>query len=338
MLTGGGLLRQPGGFEGLTGVREANSMYHLAVPDGESSACRSSIFRPRLLRPLSRMSTNTFSPSSARICSTSTVQSSQASAQRAAWSRTAWCPFPTRPSGRSVPSHSMSLAKHDSAVSKSPARKAPHIRRTTSTFSCDIAYSDSPAASRASSSCRVLAAPRDLPVSDREDGGVSQIRLDAAQLGASAEPQDRDHLALSRVDQLDGLDAQIVERVEPVLHVRRTASLPIGPRSSTAPSIARWSMSSVQNSAKASRPSCANAFKAAPPPRRSSATSPTPTARRLRGRRPGSCSCTSDRATASRLVHDGEVQSRLYVASLPRRPLMNRPTTWSSPASISRSS
>ena len=38
--------------------------------------------------------------------------------------------------------------------------------------------------------CPILAAPRDLPVSDRVEGGESQIRLYAAQLGASSDSQD----------------------------------------------------------------------------------------------------------------------------------------------------
>src|SRR5215203_392160 len=68
-------------------------------------------------------------------------------------------------------------------------------------------------------SCPVLAAPRNLPVSERVEGGVGQIRLDATQLGAAADSDDSDHVVLARVDQLDLLAREIVEGVLPVLHV-----------------------------------------------------------------------------------------------------------------------
>jgi hypothetical protein len=51
----------------------------------------------------------------------------------------------------------------------------------------------------------VLAAPVDLPVSERVKRGVSQTSLDAAELGASADPEDRDDVAVSCVNPLDGL-------------------------------------------------------------------------------------------------------------------------------------
>jgi hypothetical protein len=76
----------------------------------------------------------------------------------------------------------------------------------------------------------VLAAACDLPVSEGVKGGVSQIRLDRAELGTSADPEDHDDLVVSRVDLLDGVLPEVVERVEPVV---RSASLPwIGPWSS----------------------------------------------------------------------------------------------------------
>jgi hypothetical protein len=65
----------------------------------------------------------------------------------------------------------------------------------------------------------VLAAPRDLPVADRVGDGEGQIGFDAAQLGASAEPQDRHDLFVCRVDQLQRLGPKVVERVEPVLEM-----------------------------------------------------------------------------------------------------------------------
>jgi hypothetical protein len=85
-----------------------------------------------------------------------------------------------------------------------------------------------------------VAAPSDFPVSERVEFGVGQIRLDAAQLGPSADPYDRDDLVFCCLDQLDGLEPEIVERVEPVLDEARRASFPwIGPWSSGAPSAAR---------------------------------------------------------------------------------------------------
>src|SRR5215207_6830479 len=68
-------------------------------------------------------------------------------------------------------------------------------------------------------SCPVLAAPRNLPVSERVEGGVGQIRLDATQLGAAADSGDGDDVVLARVDQLDRLAHEVVEGVLPVLHV-----------------------------------------------------------------------------------------------------------------------
>ena len=41
-------------------------------------------------------------------------------------------------------------SKVESPTVKSPASQLAYIRRKVSTFSCDIAYSESPAASRAS--------------------------------------------------------------------------------------------------------------------------------------------------------------------------------------------
>ena len=63
-----------------------------------------------------------------------------------------------------------------------------------------------------------IGGPRDLPVSERPELRVGQIRLDAAQLGPSADPHDRDDLVFSCLDQFDGLGFEIVEHVEPVLH------------------------------------------------------------------------------------------------------------------------
>src|ERR671936_40300 len=51
-------------------------------------------------------------------------------------------------------------------------------------------------------SCPELAASRDLPAPDRVEGGVGQVRLDAAQLGAAADPQDHDDFVFRWVDQL----------------------------------------------------------------------------------------------------------------------------------------
>src|SRR5215207_1393897 len=68
-------------------------------------------------------------------------------------------------------------------------------------------------------SCPVLAAPHDLPVSERVEGGVGQIRLDATQLGAAADSDDSYDVVLARIDQLDRLAREIVEGVLPVLHV-----------------------------------------------------------------------------------------------------------------------
>jgi hypothetical protein len=65
-------------------------------------------------------------------------------------------------------------------------------------------------------SCPVLAAPRNLPVSERVEGGVGQIRLDATQLGSAADSDDSDDVVLARVDQLDLLAREIVEGVLPL--------------------------------------------------------------------------------------------------------------------------
>src|SRR2546423_12266667 len=64
----------------------------------------------------------------------------------------------------------------------------------------------------------VLAAPCHLPVSDRV-GGVSQVSLDSAELRTTADPRHGDDLVLACLDQLDGLDPEIVEGADPVLHV-----------------------------------------------------------------------------------------------------------------------
>ena len=66
---------------------------------------------------------------------------------------------------------------------------------------------------------RVLAAPCDLSVADREDVSEELIRFDTAELGASAESLDRDHRVATGVDQLHQLEAEPVERVDPVLEV-----------------------------------------------------------------------------------------------------------------------
>jgi hypothetical protein len=71
-------------------------------------------------------------------------------------------------------------------------------------------------------SFRERAAPRSVP--DRRqrsrcvDHEKGQVGLDAAQLGA-ADPNGRDDLVFSCVDQLNGLGSELVERVEPVLYV-----------------------------------------------------------------------------------------------------------------------
>jgi hypothetical protein len=54
---------------------------------------------------------------------------------------------------------------------------------------------------------------------DRENNPEGFIRLDPAQLGTSAVAQNRhDHVAIG-IDQFDRLDAELVEGVDPVLHV-----------------------------------------------------------------------------------------------------------------------
>ena len=65
----------------------------------------------------------------------------------------------------------------------------------------------------------VLAAAGDLSVAERVEEGVSQVCLDAAQLGSSADPHDPDDLVLSGFIELDRLQGEVVERVPPVLDV-----------------------------------------------------------------------------------------------------------------------
>ena len=64
---------------------------------------------------------------------------------------------------------------------------------------------------------RVLAATRKLSASNRVDDRFRLSGFDAAELGASAEPLNRDHRILTGVDQFDRLEPELVERVDPVL-------------------------------------------------------------------------------------------------------------------------
>src|SRR3954469_7206967 len=67
---------------------------------------------------------------------------------------------------------------------------------------------------------RVLAAPCDLPVANREDLHFGLVSFDAADPGASAVPLNRDHRVSTGVDQFDRLHPEPVEHVDPVLEVR----------------------------------------------------------------------------------------------------------------------
>ena len=139
------------------------------------------------------------------------------------------------------------IVKLESA-SRSPRSKASYAARTTSTFSCDISYSESSAASRASSRVAYSCSPSDHPVPDHVNSceGTSG-HIHAALFGATAVLKDRDHPLTARVDQLDRLNGESVKRVQPVLEVGAAGGLAVQwARSSGAPSTARHSMSSVQ--------------------------------------------------------------------------------------------
>src|SRR6188472_249884 len=101
----------------------------------------------------------------------------------------------------------------------SPRPMASKLRRTISTFSCDMGLLRQPGGFESFLPCPVLAAPHDLPASERVEGGVGQVRLDATQLGAAADSDDSDDIVLARFDQLDLLAREIVEGVVPVLDV-----------------------------------------------------------------------------------------------------------------------
>src|SRR4029078_11000093 len=66
-------------------------------------------------------------------------------------------------------------------------------------------------------SCEVLAASRDLPVSECAEFGVGHVSLNAAEVGPAADPHYRNDVVISGVDQFDRLDFEPVERVKPAL-------------------------------------------------------------------------------------------------------------------------
>jgi hypothetical protein len=72
---------------------------------------------------------------------------------------------------------------------------------------------------------RIFAASRDLAIADREDDSEDLIGLDAADPGASAEPLKRDHCVWTGIEQLDRIEPEVVERVDPLLDMRAQAVL-----------------------------------------------------------------------------------------------------------------
>ena len=148
----------------------------------------------------------------------------------------------------------------------------------SSTFSCDIAYSDSPTASRA---CARVRSTRVRSRSCRRGWcSTTAYRISvsmplafarpliALQLTTTCSPASINSSASTR---------SIVEVVEPVLHVRphRVHAVHRRPASSRAPSAARQSIRASQNSASASsRTSSPRLEQSAARPPRSPATSP----------------------------------------------------------------
>ena len=133
------LLREAGGFDGLFRIGEALPVDDFAVTQPvELCVALVPIRRPVSLRPISRNTRMTWSPPASMNCSGSILQSSHISAHRIACSTIAPCPRATVPSGRFVPSHSMSGSQNDRPLPGSSPRNAFHIRRTISTFSRDI--------------------------------------------------------------------------------------------------------------------------------------------------------------------------------------------------------
>ena len=151
------LLRQPHGFEGLGTVEILLSSHDLAAfecPDLSDAACRLGTPLPAP-RPEDRADDDPVAviESSSSGC-TSKSSRTQASTQLSDHRSDA------------VVADDRSLASGESATSEStrtsgaiasrtarsvaPVQRARSTRRTSSTFSCDIAYSDSPTASRAS--------------------------------------------------------------------------------------------------------------------------------------------------------------------------------------------
>ena len=185
--------------------------------------------------------------------------------------------------------NSTSGSRVASSASRSPRLQASKPRRTISTFSCDIAYSDSPAASRASARGRVLRDIRTiLPVPERRQQATCRL-IDAD----SAAPCPRRWCA-------EHQDLVAQRRRTPRArseyspkHARsssaRSCLHAVGPTKPSQPPAIRASIELDVRDRRVRRalrdPPVASARSRAARSPRSPATSPTPTARRLRGLR-----------------------------------------------------
>ncbi len=172
---------------------------------------------------------------------------------------------------------------------RSPRSHTSHDRRTISTFSCDIAYPDSPTASRACPGSQNLP-PCDLAVVVPGNEPDADLCLHPAGPAASGHQRPEENSAICRRGDLFDLEMQALpgfhhRLLEPVSHLRPRA---VDPSKSDKP----LGVLPFHLRAKASHEGVRVASVPRHPPvpgrpRRSPATSPTPTAPRLRGRRPG---------------------------------------------------
>ena len=153
---------------------------------------------------------------------------------------------------------------------------------------CDIAYSRSPAASRASARVAYSRQPGDLSVTDREHDPGCLLRFDAAQLARPPNRSTATTVSSPASISSTGLEPELVERVDPVPDVlphgllaarsgrgRRCRPLRPGGRDR------RSNTPSTDQTRLGHRPRNSAARSPRPP-----ATSPTPPAPRLRGLRP----------------------------------------------------
>ena len=150
------LLRQPGGFEGFGGIQVGSDANRFAVLKVAYDAVR----RLRLCAAAlaaSVQATGRENPV-AEVADfwNATLLSSKASSRSRHRSRTPSCPrytvaFPPSIIG-TASYHSTAASSSSSIASKSRRSNASTAGLKVSTFSCDIAYSDSPAASRVSGS------------------------------------------------------------------------------------------------------------------------------------------------------------------------------------------